>query len=170
MQINVAQLLKEPVGTQRNYKIDELTGEKGENRVVGEVSLIRTNRGILVEGNLTTGINGTCSRCLGKARMPVAFDFEDEFYPVINKANADDSISCENNVLTIDNDNILDLNELIRQYIITATPTKLLCKPECPGICPVCGHELAKGNCGHVIQPRDSRWEKLVELEKENKV
>jgi hypothetical protein len=35
MQINVAQLLKEPVGAKRSYEIDELAGENDENHVTG---------------------------------------------------------------------------------------------------------------------------------------
>ena len=46
MQINVAQLLKEPVGAERSYKIDELAGENNANRVAGEVKLVLTSRGI----------------------------------------------------------------------------------------------------------------------------
>ena len=67
MQINVAQLLKEPVGAKRSYKMDESAGENNENHVEGEVNLTRTNRGILVTGKLTADIKGSCSRCLGPA-------------------------------------------------------------------------------------------------------
>lgn len=169
MQINVAQLLSEPVGAKRSYKIDELAGENNENHITGEVDLIRTNRGILVMGELATEINGCCSRCLGQARVPIIFKMEDEYFPVID-INSGVYVKSSPDDFTISENHILDLNEAIRQYIIMATPTKILCKPDCQGICPVCGQELSKGDCGHQNKSYDRRWDKLVQTEKESKV
>jgi uncharacterized protein len=169
MQINVAQLLKEPVGGKRSYRMDEPAGENNEDHVEGEITLTRTNRGILVTGDLTAYIKGSCSRCLGPAHVKTELHIEDEYLPVIDIVSGA-HLKPEPDALTIDNNHILDLDEAIRQYIITATPTKLLCKEDCPGMCPVCGHELAKGDCGHSGKARDHRWDKLVELEKESKV
>ena len=169
MQINVAQLLKEPVGAKRSYRMDEFAGENNENHVEGKVNLTRTNLGILVTGELTADIKGNCSRCLGPASVLATLHLEDEYYPVIDITSGT-HVKVEPEALTIDNNHVLDLDEAIRQYIIMATPTKLLCKTDCPGICPVCGQEFARGDCGHRNKPHDHRWDKLVELEKESKV
>lgn len=169
MQINVAQLLKEPVGAERSYKIDELAGENNENRVAGEVNLIRTNRGILIIGRLDADIKGICSRCLGEAYKQITFRMEDEYFPLIDIISGV-HLHPPPEDFVIDNSHILDLNEAIRQYIIMSTPTKLLCRPDCPGICPVCGHELAKGDCSHTNRSCDNRWGKLEQLKKESKV
>ena len=168
MQINVAQLLKEPVGANRSYKIDELAGENEENHVTGEINLIRTNRGVLVTGTMATEITGQCSRCLGTAHMPVTFDMEEEYFPVID-VNSGEHLKASPDEFTIEEDHILDLNEAIRQYIIMATPTKILCKPDCQGLCPVCGKEIAAGDCGHGNKSYDHRWDKLVH-KKESKI
>ena len=170
MQINVAQLLKEPVGAKRSYKIDETAGENSEDHVEGEVNLTRTNKGILVTGKLNADICGACSRCLGPACVHSTLNIEDEYYPVID-IHSGAHMKVEPDDFTIDNNHILDLNEAIRQYIIMATPTKLLCNPDCPGICPVCGHELAKGIASTAIRPYDHRWDKLAQVrKKESKV
>jgi len=163
MQINVAQLLKEPVGAKRNYKIDELAGENGESHVKGSIDLIRTGRGILAVGKFATDIKGSCSRCLGEAEKQISFIMEEEFFPVIDIISGA-HLNPPPEEFTIADNHILDLNEAIRQYIIMATPTRLLCRPDCPGICPVCGHELARGDCGHMNQTNDHRWDKLVQL------
>lgn len=169
MQINVAQLLKEPVGTKRSYKIDEMAGEDNASHIEGEVKLTRTNRGILVTGELDAVINGSCSRCLGYASVNTKLKIEDEYYPVVD-INSGVHLKVEADALIIDHNHILDLNEAIRQYLIMSTPTKFLCKSDCPGICPECGQELSKGDCKHRVRPQDHRWDKLVQLEKENKV
>jgi uncharacterized protein len=156
MQINVAQFLKEPVGAKRSYEIDELAGENSENHVKGNIELIRTSRGILGAGTFTADIKGSCSRCLGDANKQISFIMEEEFFPVIDITSGV-HLHPPPEELTIADNHILDLNEAIRQYIITATPTRLLCRPDCPGMCPVCGQELAHGDCGHSSQPGDHR-------------
>ena len=168
MQINVAQLLKEPIGAKRNYKIDELAGENGENQVNGNVELIRTNRGILAEGKFTADIKGCCSRCLAEVKKQISFIIEEEFFPVIDIVSGV-HLHPPPEEFTITDNHILDLSEAIRQYIIMATPTRLLCRADGPGICPVCGQELAYGDCGHARQSYDHRWDKLVQSEKESK-
>ena len=65
MQINVSQLLKEPIGATRDYQVSEIVDITGDDRMVqGEVRLLRTQRGILVRGVLRTEVELTCSRCL----------------------------------------------------------------------------------------------------------
>ena len=82
MQINVSQLLKESIGSTRNYKVSrtiDITGEGNKSKVEGEVRLMRTNRGILVQGELNTEIELTCSRCLNLFHHPVTLSFEEEY-------------------------------------------------------------------------------------------
>jgi uncharacterized protein len=168
MQINVAQLLKEPVGAKRNYEIDGLAGENDENHVKGNVELIRTDRGILAEGRFTVDIKGSCSRCLTEVRKQISFIMEEEFFPAIDIVSGV-HLKPPPDEFKISENHILDLHEAIRQYIIMATPTRLLCRQDCPGICPVCGQELARRDCGHANRPHDSRWDKLAQIEKESK-
>jgi uncharacterized protein len=151
MQINVARLLKEPVGAKRNYEVDELAGEYNENHVKGNIELIRTSRGILADGRFTADIKGSCSRCLGEAEEQISFIMEEEFFPIVDITSGI-QLHPPSEEFTIADNHILDLNEAIRQYIIMAIPTRLLCRPDCPGICPVCGQELAHGDCGHASQ------------------
>jgi uncharacterized metal-binding protein YceD (DUF177 family) len=94
---------------------------------------------------------------------------EEEYFPIID-IDSGAHVKVEPDAFTIDNNHILDLDEAIRQYIVMATPTKLLCKTDCPGICPVCGQEFARGDCMHRNKPQDHRWDKLAELEKESRV
>ena len=169
MQINVAQLLKEPVGAKRSYDIDEFAGENTANHVTGVIGLIRTNHGILLMGKLSAEINGTCARCLRPAQVRVTLNLEEEYFPVVD-INTGFHLKHSSEEFTLSDKHILDLDEALRQYIITATPTKLLCKPDCQGLCPVCGKEVAAGDCGHRNKSYDHRWDKLVQRKKESKV
>lgn len=164
MQINVAQLLKETVGSSRNYKVDERIDKEDMGLVKGEIVLIRTNRGILAKGTATVNVTGICSRCLSVIDYAVSFNMEDEFLPVIDMA--DGSVLPEefDESATIDDNNMLDLSEIIRQYTLLTMSTKPLCRPDCAGLCPSCGHNLNQGSCQCSSRIYDKRYSKLVHL------
>ena len=170
MRINVAQLLKEPVGSTRSHKIDTSIDEEGIDYVKGELTLTRTNRSILVAGTLTATIAGTCNRCLNQASCTYNFNLEEEFFPIIDISSGSVSPEESDNSSTIDNNNMLDLTEVIRQYSVLSMSTKLLCSPECAGLCPSCGYNLNQGSCQCLNQDRSKRLSKPVKLGKENKI
>jgi uncharacterized protein len=140
IQENVAQLLKEPVGSTRDYELDEpvdITGNGVGGQVRGKVRLTRTNRGILVKGTVNTGVEVTCSRCLSRFRCPLTFTIEEEYFPVIEvSSGAPLSPPDEPGSFTIDGHHILDLTEAIRQYALLTMPMKPLCREDCTGLLP----------------------------------
>jgi uncharacterized protein len=140
IQENVAQLLKEPIGSTRDYELDEpvdITGNGVGGQVKGRVRLTRTNRGILVRGTVSTEVEATCSRCLNRFRCPLAFTIEEEYFPVIEvNSGAPLSPPEEPGSFTIDEHHVLDLTEAIRQYALLTMPMKPLCREDCAGLLP----------------------------------
>ncbi len=166
MQINVAQFLKAPIGTTRKFPISEVVETpNGDLRVEGEVLFTRTHRSILVKGTLHTEVEMTCSRCLSPFKCPLRLCLEEEFFPTIDvNTGAVLPPPEEPEAFRIDERNILDLTEAVRQYILLSTPMKPLCDEGCPGLCPTCGHNLNQGTCGCLKQPADVRWDILQKL------
>jgi uncharacterized protein len=133
--IDVAQLLKEPVGSSQSHDISGIIDEEVEGFVEGKVKLIRTSRGVLVQGKLTVEAKLTCSRCLDTFLCPIGFTVEEEFLPTVDVSTGLALSSPEkSDGCTIDSNNILDLGELIRQYTLLNLPMKPLCRPDCPGM------------------------------------
>jgi uncharacterized protein len=172
MQTNVAQLLKAPVGSIRTLPIDDVLTENGvEYRVRGEVTLVRSNTSILVQGRLETQTEMTCSRCLKPFVLKIPLKIQEEFYPTIDIITGARLPKPEDpGSFTIDEHHILDLTEAIRQYIITALPMKPLCKEDCAGLCGTCGKDLNLGDCGCRQEESDPRWAALLKLKNSNKV
>ena len=166
MNVNVAQLLKEAVGSERNYQIEELMDEKDSVPIKGMIKLIHTYRGILGKGTVVTEVCGTCNLCLCVINIPVNFEFTEEFFPSTDM-NTGERVDKIADGFSIDNNNIIDLSEVIRQYTVLHTPMKQLCQPNCAGICPSCGKNLNTGECTCTIQQYDRRWKKLANLRKE---
>ncbi len=166
MQINVSQLLKASVGDKRNYRVAEIGDSAGsDGRVEGEVRLLRTDRGILPRGRLNTEVEVTCSRCLTLFRCPVALNIEEEYFPTTDVVSGVPlSLPEEPGSFNIDEHHILDLSEAIRQYALLAIPMKPLCREDCAGLCPNCGHNLNQGACDCLPQEVDPRWSELGKL------
>lgn len=197
MQFNVAQLLKEPTGATRRYELNEnLDGLDPELKflgpLVGAVTLLRTNSGVLVTGELSTAVQATCRRCLESIAQEVRFQLEESFRPLLEvmtgryippeefEGEEDD---LEDAALLINERHILDLSEVVRQAIWLALPMYPPCNWAGAGECPNLTRRLAElGELadvdvhydteaedaaeGGVEEEIDPRWAALLKLRK----
>jgi len=171
MRFNVAQLLKEPVGSTRKYQLAEdiqnLDKEVKLTRPIeGTIRLVHSTEGVLVSGQLHTEVELTCSRCLGLLSTAINFTLEEEYRPTIdiNTGAKLPLVDGEDEATLIDVHHIIDLLEVVRQHVLLALPPRPLCKPDCAGLCVQCGQNLNEGLCT-CEQPRgDPRWEALRAL------
>ena len=168
MRVNVARQLKEPMGSTRSYRVNEVldvAGDGGGSLVRGDILLTRTDRGILAKGILHTTVGIACSRCLSSISCPLTLNIEEEYYFSTDVMNGAQLASLkENGSFIIDGQHILDLTEAIRQSKLLAIPMKPLCCADCAGLCPECGHNLNQGPCDCPQQIVDPRWSKLSQL------
>jgi uncharacterized protein len=168
MDMNVSQLLRDPIGSTRDFRIDEtidIIGEGKSHKIQGKCSLMRLQNSILVKCVLNTEVELTCSRCLSTFRHPLKFKFVEEFLPTIDiLSGAPMPPPEESGVFTIDEQHTLDLTEAVRQYSLLNIPIKALCKKDCAGLCPTCGKNLNEGKCRCPKDKIDPRWSKLAEL------
>ncbi len=166
MRINVSQQLKSSIGSIRNYEVREVVSiAGGDSMVEGKVTLVRTDRGILTEATLHTEVEVTCSRCLSLFDYPLTLSIEEEYFPITDVVSGTSlSLPEEPGCFTIDEHHVLDLTEAIRQYALLVIPMKPLCRQDCAGLCPTCGHNLNQGPCDCLPQQADPRRSKLNKL------
>ena len=173
MLYNVSQLLMEPTGSTRRYQLDEplaVPGGGPENsgvgRATGTVRLLRTHHGLLVYATVDVQVTATCARCLASCDRLSTLDLEEECYPTVdpntgrNMSPPDES----EGVLHIDTRQILDLTDVLRQYLLTGEPLKTLCRSDCRGLCPECSADLNTEKCKCDGPAIDPRWGALAEL------
>ena len=169
-QFNVAQLLKELIGGTRTYDVlVPVSHEDAElahaEPLAGHLTMLRTNRGILVEGTLNGSIVVECSRCLKGVATPVTLNLEEEFVPTIDVVKGTFlQVEVDDTAILIDEHHILDIAEVVRQALLLEIPMHLLCKPDCLGLCPTCGQDLNAGPCGCLPADADPRWVDLSAL------
>ena len=168
MEMNVSQLLQDPIGAMRKYQVSEtvhIPVDDNDHLVRGEIRLLRTQRSVLVKATLRTEVELTCGRCLSLFSSPTTVNFEEEYMPTVDVASGVPlSSSEEPGSFTIDDHHIIDLTEAIRQYALLAVPMKPLCRKDCAGLCQNCGHNLNEGPCGCPVQEIDPRWAELIGL------
>jgi uncharacterized protein len=170
MDFNIAQLLKQPTGEAREYPLHEdLTGLDPAldptEPLTGKVKLIRTKNGVLVTFSGMTTLQVACSRCLDPVSVPVDLSFEEEFFQTVDVVTGSSLPTPHDDpAVLINAHHEVHLAEVIREYLLTALPMHPLCREDCKGLCPQCGHNLNEGPCGHVAQATDDRWAALKPL------
>jgi uncharacterized protein len=137
----------------------ELGGERYlpvPGTVPAELAITRAATGTLFELSFTTRLHGPCYRCLGDAvlELPIAV----REYHATNPGESDE---LRTPYLVDDN---LDLAAMARDAIALALPDKILCRPDCAGLCPVCGKNLNAEPHAHEEESTDSRWAALEAL------
>lgn len=164
---NVAGLLAEPPGSRRSFEVSGPVLDLGPDLrqlapLAGSVRLARTNRGLLVTGDLSTSLAGACSRCLREIEIPLSLALDEEALPTIDIASGMPiDQSADPDALLLTDHHELALEQPIRELILLAEPIAPLCRPDCPGLCPICGEELAGGPHDHPDADVDPRLEAL---------
>ena len=166
MEFHVAQILREPVGYRRDFRVFERCEAEAPASpsfpVEGQVSLLRTDAGILATADVTSVVDVTCSRCLVPAQLPVELHVEEEYYPTVDVVTgARLSTPKEPTPFLIDEHHILSLCEAMRQQLVVAEPMQPLCKDDCAGLCQVCGQDRNRGSCACASGELDARWAAL---------
>lgn len=190
MQFNVAQLLKEPIGATRRYDLaEDLSGLDPELQflgpLVGVLTLIRTNNGILARGELSTAVQVGCNLCLAPIAEPVRFTLEELFHPTTDVLTGrtlrpdeyeGEIEELDDAALLIDDKHLLDLSEVVRQDVWLAMPMYPGCNWKGEGPCPNLSRLpevkdvrlLRPGEAGGVAASADEidpRWAALRKLQ-----
>ena len=141
-----------------------------------DLTLEAVSDGVLVRGDVTAALRIPCARCLaptvhrrratvtelhrrtvrGPARGPGSR----------GRASGDDGdlegLDEGEEYLLVDADATLDLDRMVRDALLLDVPVRVLCRPDCAGLCAVCGRDRNTGPCDHATAPTgDPRWAAL---------
>ena len=145
LRLNVGYLYSKPIGTSREIPVACDSLEIDDLLVRDLNSLVRVSRtreGLLFQVETEAKLQTNCVRCLKSIFFPVDTGFEELYqFPSRSREETD---------LLLPGDGYLDLTALFREYLILATPIKRLCKPDCKGLCVVCGADLNETTCEHI--------------------
>ena len=141
LKLNAGFLLNKHTGYSREIAVSESRTDVAANLVLdglhGQLRLTRIPSGIYVAGSLIAAHATECSRCLKSAPFEATIKLS-ELYGFPPSDEAEFSIS---------EDGELDLAPLVRELIVLEQPSRILCQPDCAGLCPTCGADHNVESC-----------------------
>jgi uncharacterized protein len=125
-----------------------------------------------VTGRAVTRLEFECGRCLDAFELPVDARFELRYVPQVeNTGDAEREIDEDDLTTAFYREGLLDVIEMLREQFQLALPMKPLCAESCRGLCPECGANLNRAECGcrpTWVDPRLAPLKELLNREKEN--
>jgi uncharacterized protein len=115
--------------------------------------------GVLVTGTARAALEGECVRCLEPISEEIEVRFQEQF--VYDDREVDPDEELEVSKLQ---DDLVDLEPLLRDAVVLALPFQPLCEDDCPGLCAECGARLADDPDHTHGEPVDPRWAALATL------
>lgn len=114
-----------------------------------------THAGYALRLRFTVSLDGPCMRCLEPAGPEIAVDAREVSVP-----GGGDELQSP----YLDDAADLDLAAWARDALVLAVPDQVLCRPDCAGLCAICGENLnAQPDHAHEPEP-DPRWAALRDL------
>ena len=145
LRFNVGFLLNQNIGSNRDIHFEypevtlkpdlELTDLSGVARVS------RTPQGIFIQGDFQGKAPAECVRCLT--------DFDQPLHAIFEELYAFDKRSVTESGLILPEDANIDLEPLVREYLLIEMPISPVCQPDCKGLCPFCGSNLNEESGEH---------------------
>lgn len=124
--------------------------------VSAELVINRGTSGTTFELNFPVRLHGPCYRCLNDAVLDLSIRGRE--YQATSPGESDE---LQTPYVT---DNQLRLSDWARDAIAVELPQQILCRPDCAGLCPVCGEDLNENPHEHQDERPDPRWAALEEL------
>lgn len=106
---------------------------------------------------------GECARCLDPVNGVLEVKFERTLVP--EGVMSEERLEEEADEYLAIRRGMLDIDEALCESIFLEFPQRLLCSPDCGGLCSACGRKLAPHEtCDCSPKEIDPRWAKLREL------
>ena len=160
LRVNAAELLRRP-GSEKDVELRATVAEIGlvderfwdADPVSIELRLESLTDGIVVNGQVSAIWHGVCRRCALPAEGELHSDVHELYQYVVTDPEAFELVG-----------DVLDLEPMVREVLVLDAPASPLCRPDCAGLCPVCGIDRNTDTCSCQEAPVDSRWGALDAL------
>ena len=160
LRLNVGFVVAQSAGFSRDIPFDlpqiNIPPDLRLSGLTGVARITRTPQGILLQVDFQTSISLECVRCLTSFQQTLNIDFT-ELYAFSQRFVTDSG-------LLMPETGIIDLAPVLREYILLEIPISPLCRPDCKGLCPICGNNLNEGTCNHEEDSVDPRLASLKAL------
>lgn len=117
---------------------------------------------LLVYISVDAPVEAECARCLTTVSLEISGELGYLYYS--HGAEVSDETDEFGDYMPVEVNffgRTVDVMPQIEESIYTLLPTKVLCRDDCKGLCPVCGKNLNEGSCSCINENTDPRLEAL---------
>lgn len=145
LRLNVGFIIHQTVGYSRDFPFEFpsilVSPDTRLSDLSGLARVTRTAQGLLVQVKMQATVPAECVRCLTGFPQRLEINSTDLYAFTPNSVT-------ESGLLLPENGKI-DLSPVVRDEMLLAMPISPLCRPDCKGLCPVCGENLNETTCIH---------------------
>jgi uncharacterized protein len=133
----------------------EVASVRPDLPIEGDLLLESIVEGILVTGRLAGTLQLRCARCLKEFESGFTVDVHELFTPDPDESTDDYPLAPEG---------VIEFEQMVRDAVGVELPFSPLCRPDCLGLCPVCGGDRNLGECPGDHVEVDPRWSGLEDV------
>ncbi len=153
MQINVSRALKLP-GTPLEFNFSNSAEELKLDGLSFEItspldikgSCMYTGETFIVKGSIAVDYITQCDRCTKPISGRLGIAFEEEFASREDENHPDRYLYKGDDII---------IDKMVKDNIYLSAPIQYLCSSDCRGLCPQCGADLNKEDCGCRVEQMD---------------
>ena len=153
--VAVRDLRSRPVGSQQAVALRVSAEDLPDLGLVADLEVRGTvtnlgEDGMRVALQVKAVLQRECARCLRDVELPIEAEAEETFHD-----------GGEEPLIMLDT---IDLEPVVHEAVVLAEPMRVLCSPDCRGLCPKCGKDLNEGPCECADDEPDPRLAALAKL------
>ncbi|HEX8290532.1 MAG TPA: DUF177 domain-containing protein [Pyrinomonadaceae bacterium] len=171
MRIEVENLTAEAQPFAHTYRPEEVELEEEGARLISDAAVegraTRKGEQVRLRGTIRTEVELLCDRCAAPRNAPLSVEFDTSFIPQeVEAVKAENvELQAEDLILSAYEGDAVDVDELVREQILLALPSRHLCREDCKGLCQKCGADLNRNQCSCEQGEVDPRWAALADLQ-----
>ncbi len=163
LKLNIASLSEGHAETQLWVEASEIALDdypEFSHPISAKLDIEKIGHNILINAALQAEVDLICDRCVESFNVQIEDTVRILYTTDQNMRDRED----EDVFVISESTDIIDIKDPVRETLITALPTKRLCKDACRGLCSSCGTNLNEGTCECRAGRIDPRWEKLQQF------
>jgi uncharacterized protein len=168
VRITLAELELHRVTASESYAPGSLDYRGAEFRQAAPLKIDATaelvEQEIHIRGHLSTQLSASCDRCLAPVAIPVNCDFDLVYRPMHTIAKEEEiEVAADEMEVGFYSGDGIELADVAIEQVILEVPMKVICGPECHGLCPVCRVNRNLAHCECAPPQQDSPFASLKE-------
>jgi uncharacterized protein len=171
MRIWLDQVREEPFNWNETEKVATADLDRFEILELGPIAwrgqVIYADPGFFLRAHLSYEQTLSCNRCLQPIHEPVSSDLELMILverPSGGHGGGEHELREQDLGTLYLDEEVLETQPILIEQVQLNIPMKPLCRPDCQGLCPVCGIDRNTGTCNCEEKTIDPRWATLAAL------